>query len=117
MRDRDAPEDPHVVSLTLKDVRALALKKAFWARIAAAPGAVPLRVGGHWVFEPSVNFYRQVAPAGPVLPFQRLANPDPMQFDYFVFNAVDFPGLDVSRLTVVAEEPGSGVMLVRPRGP
>lgn len=91
--------------------------KAFWGRIATAPGAAPLRVGGHWIFESSVNFYRQVAPAGPVLPFQRLANPDPMQFDYFVFNPVDFPGLDVSRLTVVAVEPGSGVMLVTPRGP
>jgi hypothetical protein len=94
--------------------------KAFWTRIAAASnvrGAAPLRVGGQWVFEPSVNFYRRVAPAGPVLPFQRLADPDPMQFDYFVFNPIDFPELDMSRLTVVAEEPGSGVRLVAPRGP
>jgi hypothetical protein len=98
--------------------------KALWwhiARARDAPDAAPIRVGGHWVFEPSVNFYRRLderdAPSGRVLPFQRLANPDPFQFDYFLFKPVDFPHLDMRGLTVVGVDAGSGVMLVAPRRP
>jgi hypothetical protein len=73
----------------------------------------PVRVGGTWIYEPAVNFYRALYHAGWMLPMRRdYQKPEPSQYDYFLANADDYPQLQLSDYRLVAADPVSGTRLI-----
>ncbi len=95
--------------------------KAIFAGLAARHRAEPgktFSVGGHWLYEPSLNFYRQLnareAGGRPWLqPILRTSRPRPSNYDLFVCNPVDFPNVDWTQYPALVRDPVSGTTLYR----
>jgi 4-amino-4-deoxy-L-arabinose transferase-like glycosyltransferase len=78
-----------------------------------ASSARPISIGGHWIYEPAMNFYRFLNPEQAVLPYRRVNNPRPEDYDFFVFHPQDFPHLDLGTRNIVYKDPVSGTYLWR----
>jgi hypothetical protein len=80
--------------------------------LAAGRGGPPVRVGGRWVFEPSMNFYRQTRHASWMEPYERVSAPSPDDYDYFVCDSTQAASLERQGWTVAYRDPIAGVRLM-----
>lgn len=76
-----------------------------------APGHPPrpVRVGGSWLFEPSVNFYRQARHATWMAPYERVARPVAEDYDFFICQAEEARGLERRGWSIAYRDPVAGV--------
>lgn len=85
--------------------------------LAASRGGPPVRVGGLWVFEPSLNFYRQTRGASWMAPYLRVSNPNPDAYDYFVGDGARATALERRGWVVVYRDPVAGVTVMARTSP
>jgi hypothetical protein len=73
----------------------------------------PFTVGGSWLHEPSLNYYRQRLHVSSMIPFQRDTVSRPQDYDYFVFTPNDGDHFDVGMMKFLWTDPTSGTIVAR----
>jgi hypothetical protein len=76
-------------------------------------GQPAVRIGGTWLHEPTINFYRECLHDDSIQPFERVDHVRPQDYDYFVFNPTDCEDLDYRQLHVLFVGPISGTVVAR----
>jgi hypothetical protein len=73
----------------------------------------PVRVGGTWIYEPAMNFYRAMYHADWMQPMVRnYGHPRPGDYDYFLINPIDDPSLKMENCRVIAVDLFSGTQVL-----
>jgi len=71
-----------------------------------------IKVGGSWVFEPALNYYREKNSYSNWLPVVRQKVTDPA--DFYVLNEEDRPTAAALKLRILIDDPNSGSVLAAP---
>jgi hypothetical protein len=81
--------------------------------VASSRSPASVRVGGSWVHEPSMNFYRQTRHAAWMAPYTRDDASDPSVYDFLISDAAPAAALRERGFVEVYREPIGGITLAR----